>query len=172
MFLSFGERKCIFQPTRNDTWVVPYNISSPTAYALYRGAIRRERPAGQPALRPFTNLNHFYPVAGARRKPSQSRWTGLGAGAAGIRNTEYGYTQNQNHVKQESKIPLLKVLESLENFFQEVFKQGLGQSPKVFFASPSHPAYLPRKRRAGTERGNHTVHLAGGLGCEEKMPRR
>lgn len=27
--------------------------------------------------------------------------------------------------------PLLKVLEILKNFFQEVFKQGLGQSPKV-----------------------------------------
>ena len=34
-------------------------------YALYRGAIRRERPAFQTALRPSTNLNHFYPVAGA-----------------------------------------------------------------------------------------------------------
>ena len=31
-----------------------------------------------------------------------------------------------------SKIPLLKVLGSLETFFQEGFKQGLGQSPKVF----------------------------------------
>ena len=28
---------------------------------------------------------------------------------------------------------MLKVLEILKNFFQEVFKQGLGQSPKVFF---------------------------------------
>ena len=27
---------------------------------------------------------------------------------------------------------MLKVLEILKNFFQEVFKQGLGQSPKVF----------------------------------------
>ena len=26
---------------------------------------------------------------------------------------------------------MVKVLESLENFFQEVFKRGLGQSPKV-----------------------------------------
>ena len=26
---------------------------------------------------------------------------------------------------------MLKVLEILKNFFQEVFKQGLGQSPKV-----------------------------------------
>ncbi len=27
---------------------------------------------------------------------------------------------------------MLKVLESLENFFQEVFKQGSGQRPEVF----------------------------------------
>ncbi len=30
------------------------------------------------------------------------------------------------------KIPLVKVFESLENFFQEVFKQGSGQSPEAF----------------------------------------
>ena len=41
--------------------------------------------------------------------------------------------QNSHYVKPIAKTPLLKVLESLENFFQEVFKQGLGQSPKVFF---------------------------------------
>ena len=92
-------------------------------------------------------------------------------GAAGIRSTEKTTSKIRKDKKQDANIPLLKVLESLENYFQEVFKQSLGQSPKVF-ASPSHPAYLPRKRRAGAERGNHTVHLAGGLGCEEKMPRR
>ena len=56
---------------------------------------------------------------------------GIGLGVAGNSSTEYGYTQNLYHVRTESKIPLLKVLESLENFFQEVFKQGLGQRPKV-----------------------------------------
>ena len=50
-------------PMRNDTWVVPYNISFPMDYALCRGAIRRKRPANHPALRPSTNLTHFYPVA-------------------------------------------------------------------------------------------------------------
>ena len=68
------------------------------------------------SARPSTNLNRFYPVAGA----------------AGIRNAECGYTQNLYHVKTESKISLVKVLEILKNFFQEVFKWGLGQSPKVF----------------------------------------
>ncbi len=48
---------------RNDTWVVPYNISFPMDYVLCRGAIRRERPANHPALRPSTNLTYFYPVA-------------------------------------------------------------------------------------------------------------
>ena len=55
----------------------------------------------------------------------------MGAGAAGIRGTEYGYTKICTNEKQGAKIPLLKVLESLENFFQEVFKQGLGQRTKV-----------------------------------------
>ena len=44
-----------------------------------------------PSFRPSTNLKHFYPVAGAKRKLSQFRWTGLGAGAAGIRSTANGY---------------------------------------------------------------------------------
>ena len=45
-------------PTRFHFWWVRL-----TASALCRGAIRRERPAFQPALRPSTNPNHFYPVA-------------------------------------------------------------------------------------------------------------
>ena len=52
-------------------------------------------------------------------------------GAAGIRSTANGYTKICTNEKQGAKIPLVKVLESLENFFQEVFKRGLGQSPKV-----------------------------------------
>ena len=40
--------------------------------------------------------------------------------------------KNLHNKKQGVKIPLLKVLESLENFFQEVFKQGSGQRPEVF----------------------------------------
>ena len=39
--------------------------------------------------------------------------------------------------KSIARTPLVKVLEILKNFFQEVFKQGLGQSPKVF------PALIP-----------------------------
>ena len=62
-------------------------------YALYRGAIRRERPAFQPTLPLLTNLNYFYPVAGARRQPPKSRWSGFCAGAAGNSSTEYGYTK-------------------------------------------------------------------------------
>ena len=40
--------------------------------------------------------------------------------------------QNPHCEKTIVKPPLSKVLESPENFFQEVFWQGLGQSPKVF----------------------------------------
>ena len=64
-------RKVTFESGRNDLRVVPFRL--------------------------LTNLNHFYPVAekrqGNKLPPSQSRWTGLGAGAAGIRSTEYGYTK-------------------------------------------------------------------------------
>ena len=42
--------------------------------------------------------------------------------------------QNPHCVKPVSKTPLVKVLEILKNFLGEVFKQGLGQSPKVFYA--------------------------------------
>ena len=40
--------------------------------------------------------------------------------------------QNPHCVKPIVKTPLVKVLEILKNFLKEVFKQGLGQSPKVF----------------------------------------
>ena len=66
---------------------------------------------GRSACRSLTNLNHFYPVAGARRKPTKSRSTGFCAGAAGIRNAKYGYTKICTNEKQGAKIPLLKVLE-------------------------------------------------------------
>ena len=107
----------------------------PNALVLYRGAIRRERSANQPAFRPFTNLNHFYPVAGARQggkpPPTKSRWTGLDAEQPEFVAHKWLH-KNLHNKKQGVKIPLLKVLESLENFFQEVFKQGSGQRPEVF----------------------------------------
>ena len=94
---------------RNDTWVVPYNILLLKGFALYRGAIRMERHAFQLSLRPSTNLNHFYPVAGARQggkpPPSKSRWTGFCAEAAGNSSTEYGYTKIRTTGKGEQKSP-------------------------------------------------------------------
>ena len=58
-------------------------ILFPREFYLCRGAIRRERPAFQPALRPSTNLNHFYPVAemrqGNKLPPYKSRSTGFGS---------------------------------------------------------------------------------------------
>ena len=50
---------------------------------------------------------------------------------------------------------MLKVLESLENFFQEVFKRGLGQSPKVlWFGAKTKVSHLktfpqPVEKRVG-----------------------
>ncbi len=52
-------------------------------------------------------------------------------GAAGNSSTEYGYISICTNKKKGVKIPLVKVLEILKNFFQEVFKQGSGQSPEV-----------------------------------------
>ena len=50
-------------------------------------------PHSNPLFRFSTNLNHFYPVAGERRKPPKSRLTGFCSGAAGIRSTANGYTR-------------------------------------------------------------------------------
>ena len=56
---------------------------------------------------------------------------GIGRGASGMGKAILA-TQNPHCVKTIVKTPLLKVLEILKNFFQEVFKQGSGQSPEVF----------------------------------------
>ena len=80
-------------------------------------------------------------------KPKVLRETRRQALAAEIRSTEYGYIRICTNKKQGAIIPLLKVLESLENFFQEVFKQGLGQSPKVFPLTPCGPAPQAAHRR-------------------------
>ncbi len=69
-------------------------------------------------------------------KPKVLRETRRQALAAGNSSTEYGYIRICTNKKQEAKIPLLKVLEILKNFFQEVFKQGSGQSPEVFLPLP------------------------------------
>ncbi len=58
---------------------------------------------------------------------------GIGRGTSGMGRTKPA-TQNPHSVKPIAPPFLLKVLESLENFFQEVFKQGSGQSPEVFHA--------------------------------------
>ena len=99
-------------------------------YALYRGAIRRKRPAFHPTLRSFTNLNHFYPVAGERRQPPKSRWTGFCSGAAGNNSTEYGYIRISTIKREILKSPLVKVL-AVKGLLSRSPLQGLGQSPKV-----------------------------------------
>ena len=91
-----------------------------------------EHPTCRSAFRSLTNLNHFYPVAGARRKPTKSRSMGFCAGAAGNSSTEYGYTKICTNEKQGAKIPLIKVL-AVKGSLSRSPLQGLGQSPKVFF---------------------------------------
>ena len=58
---------------------------------------------------------------------------GIGRGTSGMGRTNTA-TQNPHCVKTSVKTPLSEVLEILKNFFQEVFKQGLGQSSKVLYA--------------------------------------
>ena len=71
---------------------------------------------------------------------------GIGLGVAGNSSTEYGYILNLHNEKQGAKIPLVKVLEILKNFFQEVFKQGLGQSSKVL-GSGQRPEVLIKRSK-------------------------
>ena len=65
---------------------------------------------GRSAFRPSTNLNHFYPVA-ERAQAHKSRSTGFGSEQPEFvaRNMATSESVQQ---KRESKIPLLKVLES------------------------------------------------------------
>ena len=55
-------------------------------------------------------------------------------------------SQNKSHHPMSYDISkfhdLVKVLEILKNFFQEVFKQGLGQSPKVLKRGINYENYL------------------------------
>ena len=53
--------------------------------------------------------------------------------------------RNLHCVNSIAKTPLVKVLESLENFFQEVFKWGSGQSPEVF---PTYIRWRSERRQA------------------------
>ena len=43
--ILYHKSTSIFQQKRNDTWVVPYNVSFSMDYIPCRGVIRRERPA-------------------------------------------------------------------------------------------------------------------------------
>ena len=63
---------------------------------------------------------HFYPVA-ERGDSRANSVDGIGLVAAGIRRVSMA-TKNPRHITKGVKSPLVKVLESLENFFQEVFK--------------------------------------------------
>ena len=90
----------------------------PKAFALCRGASRRERPAFHPAIRPLTNLNHFYPVAEKAQAP-KSRWTGFGSEQPEFEARNMA-TSESAECRERIEIPLLKVLESLEIGLQAI----------------------------------------------------
>ena len=93
------------RPKRNDTRVVPSQSS--------------------------TNFLPFLSGSGREATAAKIPLDGILLGSS--RNSQHGKRlhQNQYNKKQGAKIPLLKVLEILKNFFQEVFKQSSGQSPEV-----------------------------------------
>ena len=105
------------------------------AFALCRGAIRRERPHSNPLPIHKLTSYHFYPVA-ERDDSRANSVDGIGLGAAGNSSTEYGYIRVCT-IKNRGNNPLaMKVLKVLRGLLlKKSPKQGLGQSPKVF---PSH----------------------------------
>ena len=73
----------------------------------------------------------------------KSRWTGFGSEQPEC-VARKRLQKNQSHINIGVKSPFVKVLEILKNFFQEVFKQGLGQRPKVF--PPRKGVHMAQKR--------------------------
>ena len=66
----------------------------------------------------------------------ESFYLGAKPGKPGLRPESQSFTATSGSETPEAQCShttknALKVLEILKNFFQEVFKQGLGQSPKV-----------------------------------------
>ena len=96
-----------------------------------------EQPASRSAFVHQLTFYHFYPVAERNGKPlSKSRLTGFGSEQPEFAARNTATLKICTNKKKGVKIPLLKVLESLENFFQEVFKWGSGQSPETFPLTP------------------------------------
>ena len=83
--------KSIFHPERNDTWVVPYNISFPIGNTLCRGATRVSfrPPAHQPCAEPHPAKNPYLPKQqktsskSTRTKQSEPNFRIAWAGALG-----------------------------------------------------------------------------------------
>ena len=66
-------------PKRNDTRVV-LQCYIPDGLRTLQGRNPQGAPRKSTRFRPFTNLNHFYPVAERNGMPlSKSRWTGFGS---------------------------------------------------------------------------------------------
>ena len=101
---EYAFRKCkfipphiekIFQPNRNNTWVVPSQSS--------------------------TNLNHFYPVAGERRQPPKSRSTGFCSEQPEFVARQTAISEFVQTKSKEQKSPCLKFLKILRKLLLRSF---------------------------------------------------
>ena len=104
--------------------------SFPKGFHPLRGAIRRERPANQPAFRPATNLNHFYPVAergDSRTNPARRDLARSSRNAQSI----CGYTKSVPYKKRGDTPSQLKFLKVLRKLLSRSFLSGFGQSPRT-----------------------------------------
>ena len=95
-------------PKRNDTWVVPYNVTSLTCYTPCRGAIRKEQPAYRSARltyrfpphqsgaiaarcnkfippQPTKNFPHVPATLQKRNNSSLRKWRGHGGSSGWVR---------------------------------------------------------------------------------------
>ncbi len=118
-YLSIGTERHMGRSLQVSFWV---------GYALFMGAIRKERPANQPARRSVTNFLPFLSGSGEKRQPCQSRSTGLASEQPVIvaRQTatpEFAQRKERNNNSIGSKF-----LRS-RGFFQEA-PCGFGQSPR------------------------------------------
>ena len=107
----------------------------PNAFALCRAQSEGSAPAVQSALRPFTNLNHFYPVA-ERAQAHKSRSTGFGSEQPEFvaRNTATSESVQTKSKRQKS--PCLKFLKVLRKLLSRSFlSRAWGRAPR---SSPSH----------------------------------
>ena len=111
-----------------------------TGFALYRGVIRRERPAFHPSFCPPTNFLPFLSGSGEKRQAvAQIPLDEIWLGAAGIRSTEYGYIQNLRKQKARGENPpCLKFLKVLRKLLSRSFLSRVWDRVPRSYSFPRH----------------------------------